>query len=102
MPKCYLPLVIALALGLAACGDKQTAQLQQSASAAIGEVRSTVEEASAPVGQLKQEASAALGAAVSKVGSAAAALKPELQQQMDKLKQQASAVKEAVKGLQDK
>jgi hypothetical protein len=101
MPKSYLPLAIALTLGLAACSDKQTTQLQQSASDAIGAVHSTVEAASAPVGELKQEASAALGTAAIKVGSAAAALKPELKQQMDKLKQQASAVKQAVKGLQD-
>lgn len=101
MPKSCLLLVIVLSLGLAACSDEQTAKLQQSASAAIGAVHTTVEEASAPVGQLKQQASAALGVAA-KVGQAAAILDPELKEQMDELKQQASSVKEAVKVLQDK
>lgn len=97
----YLPLVLALTLGLAACSDEQTAKLQQSASAAIGAVHATVEEASAPVGQLKQQASAVLGVAA-KVGQAAAVLDPELKEQVDELKQQAAAAKEAVQALQGK
>ncbi|QEL57176.1 hypothetical protein [Chromobacterium paludis] len=84
------------ALPLAGCNQQQTAQLQQAASAAIGEAHQGLDAASAPLGQWKQQASAALGAAKQAVDSAAA-LNPEWKQQLDQLKQQASAAKGALK-----
>ncbi|WP_199155170.1 hypothetical protein [Chromobacterium sp. ASV23] len=84
------------ALILAGCNQQQTSQLQQAASAAIGSVHQSVDGASAPLGQLQQQASAALGVA-KQVGAAATVLNPELKQQVDKLKEQASALKGAIK-----
>ena len=82
------------ALLLAGCNQQQTTQLQQAASAAIGSVHQSVDGASAPLGQLKDQASAAIGAA--KLAASAATQNPEVKQQMDKLKEQASALKGAI------
>lgn len=78
-------MLLAAILPLAACSEKQTASLQQAASAAIGSAYERIEQASEPLGQLKQQASAVLGVAT--------ALNPELQQQVKQLKEQASALK---------
>lgn len=76
-------LTFAALLLLAACSEKQTTQLQQTASAAIGAVHKSVEASSQPLGELKKHASAAAGAAV--------LLNPQLKEKLDQVKQQASA-----------
>lgn len=73
------------ALPLAGCNQQQTAQLQQAASAAIGEAHQGLDAASAALGAAKQAV------------DSAAALNPEWKQQLDQLKQQASAAKGALK-----
>ncbi|KUM03097.1 hypothetical protein KIF53_00100 [Chromobacterium subtsugae] len=88
-------LLMSAALALAGCDQRQTAQLQQAASAAIGNVHQGVDAASAPLGQLKEQASAALGAA-KQVGAAATLLNPELKEQVEKLKRQASDIQGAI------
>ena len=88
-----------LPLLLAACSEQQTNQLQQAASAAIGTVHQQVKDASEPLGELKKQASSALGTA-QKLGEAAAVLNPEIKEQVDQLKDQASAVKGVLPAVQ--
>jgi len=105
---------------LAACSGEDTAKLQQAASAAIGvansdssaslsdlkaqasaaigELKAQVKDGSAPVAELKSQASAAFGVA-KKLGEAAAIVNPELKEQVDTLKQQASDAKAVLKIL---
>ncbi|OHX12210.1 lipoprotein [Chromobacterium sphagni] len=87
--------LLSATLALAGCNPQQTTQLQQAASAAIGSVHQGVDTASAPLGQLKEQASAALGVA-KQMGAAATLLNPELKEQVDKLKRQASDIKGAI------
>ncbi|MGR2680921.1 hypothetical protein [Chromobacterium haemolyticum] len=96
--RATLLIAVASALALAACSEKQTNQLQESASSAIGTVHNSLQDSSAPLGQLKEQASAAIGAAK----QAGAALSPELKEQVDKLKEQASAVKGALQAQEKK
>ncbi|WP_249605354.1 hypothetical protein [Chromobacterium sp. IRSSSOUMB001] len=99
--RATLLIAAASALALAACSEKQTNQLQESTSSAIGTVHNSLQDSSAPLGQLKEQASAAIGAA-KQAGAAAAALSPELKEQVDKLKEQASAVKGALQAQEKK
>ncbi|AUH53100.1 hypothetical protein CXB49_21045 [Chromobacterium sp. ATCC 53434] len=98
MRTILIPLCASFAI--AGCDQQQTTQLQQAASAAIGNVHKSVETASAPLGQLQQQASDALGAA-KQIGSATLN-NPEVKQQVDKLKEQASALKSAIKPQDEK
>ncbi|MCL6262417.1 hypothetical protein [Craterilacuibacter sp. RT1T] len=122
MRRLLIPALLILPL-LSACSGEQTTQLQQAASsaigaldgndkqsleqlknqasAAIGDAKQQLKDSSAPLGQLKQQASAAIGVA-KRLGDAAIILNPELKGQVDELKQQASAVKEAAAALQGK
>ncbi|OWY38092.1 hypothetical protein CEK28_14300 [Xenophilus sp. AP218F] len=94
-------MLLASASLLAACSQEQAAQLQNTASAAIGAAHNTVKDASAPLADLKKQASAAVGIA-SKVGEAAAVFNPELKEQVDQLKEQASAAKGVINAVSGK
>ena len=53
--RATLLIAVASTLALAACSEKQTTQLQESASSAIGTVHNSLQDSSAPLGQLRNK-----------------------------------------------